>query len=414
MVDRTHEDSTAADKTSIGFDYQYFYFLNKLLELKKGEKIGYEVKDDVHIELADGQLVLIQTKHSLKTNANNEPVNLTERDIDLWKTLYNWTMVINDNAVGRNLLFDQLAFIRQTEFVLASNKKDNDRNAFILNVKKCREEKITIHDFRNYLGGLIANSKEPKDGENKLKKYMEELNSQSDEWLAHFLPKIVFDLDEDDMIQKIKDNIYMKIYERNEARLEEVLHCVNSNTSIWKYENVKKGYKLEINDEEVGKLFYRCFHNARSDKLPNRKFSVTLPDNLQEQVFIKQLIEIGDIDQGDEYALIEYTTEKLKLSKTIESWVQNAELTEDEREQFEEDSVAKWRKNFRKAHRGRNNSFQRPHEENALECLDNVRDIELEIQSQKIGTSLSHGMFYSLSDRPIVGWMPDWEERYKK
>ena len=33
--------STSADKTSIGFDYQFFYFISLLLNLKMGEVIGY-------------------------------------------------------------------------------------------------------------------------------------------------------------------------------------------------------------------------------------------------------------------------------------------------------------------------------------------------------------------------------------
>lgn len=411
MAQRTFEDSTAADKTSIGFDYQYYYFLNKLLELKKGEKIGYEVKDDVHIELADGKLVLFQIKHSLKTNSKDEPVNLTERDGDLWKTLYNWIGVVNDEALGRDVDIKQIEFMNNAEFVLASNKKDNEKNRFLVNVKRFKVGQFTITEFRHYLDELIAETKDPDKGENELKKYMKALYRQNDDWLICFITRLNFDLDQDEMIQKIRNKIAEKIYEDDEIRIDEVFDCVNSQASLWKYDEIKKGNKMEVSYDDVRNRFYKCFHNARSKTLPNRKFKVTLPERLEDQVFIKQLVDIGDIEKSDIEVMAEYTTDKMSLSKNLESWIQQSYLTEDERKRFEEDCVAKWKMNFRKVHRP--TSTKTP-VENALDCLDKVRDLELEIQEQKIGTPLSHGLFYSLSDTPIIGWLPDWEDRYKK
>lgn len=412
MIDKTHEESTAADKTSIGFDYQYYYFLNKLLELKKGQKLGYEVKDDVHIELADGKFVMIQTKHTLKKTAKDEPANLTERDIDLWKTIYNWIGVINDGALGRDTLPKQLAFIANAEFVLASNKRDNERNSFLVNIRKCQKGEMEIPEFRAYVDQLIASTKEPKKGGNRLEIYMSSLSQQSEDWLKSFIQRLKFDLDQDDMIQSIRTKIAEKIYEDDDSRIDDVFNCVNSQTSVWKFSEVKKGNKLEITFEEVKQRFHKCFHNARSKNLPNRHFKIDLPDQLEEQIFIKQLVEIEDVEPSDTIIMAEFTTEKLRLSKSLESWIQQSYITEDELRQFEEDSIAKWRTSFRRLHRGRGST--KSSTERALDCLDSVREIELEIQNQKIGTSLSHGLFYSLSDRPIIGWLPDWEARYKK
>ena len=55
---RTRYDLTAADTKIIGTDYQYFYFIDSILSIKKGQLIGYEVKDDVHISLPDDRLIL--------------------------------------------------------------------------------------------------------------------------------------------------------------------------------------------------------------------------------------------------------------------------------------------------------------------------------------------------------------------
>ena len=100
-IEKTHVDKTSAETKSIGFDYQYYFFLWKVLSLKHGETVGLEVKDDVHTELNDHTQILYQLKHTIKTNQNNLPINLSSLDKDLWKTLSNWVQVITDKADDR-------------------------------------------------------------------------------------------------------------------------------------------------------------------------------------------------------------------------------------------------------------------------------------------------------------------------
>ena len=54
------------------------------LELRNGQKIGFEIKDDVHIDREDGTTIWYQAKHTIGTLQN-----LTTLDTDLWKTLSN-------------------------------------------------------------------------------------------------------------------------------------------------------------------------------------------------------------------------------------------------------------------------------------------------------------------------------------
>ncbi|NOU61776.1 hypothetical protein [Marinifilum caeruleilacunae] len=86
------EQHTAGPQ-AIGFDYQFYYFMYLSLQLIPGQKIGFEVKDDIHIDTPSGQ-ILYQTKNSVLKNSEGETQNLTLMDIDLWKTLSNWTEII--------------------------------------------------------------------------------------------------------------------------------------------------------------------------------------------------------------------------------------------------------------------------------------------------------------------------------
>ncbi len=207
---RSHEEITSADKTSVGFDYQYYYFLYTLLELKRGQSIGYEVKDDVHIELDSGKYVLMQIKHSVQKKADNSIINLTERDKDLWKTIYNWINVINDENSGRKDSKSRLEFLRNTEFILVSNKAESKSNDFVNNIKKYQANEISLDDIKKYLIDLERETKESDEKKNITKIYVQKLLSQSDDWLALFFKNIKFDLEQDDLVEKIKDKIREK------------------------------------------------------------------------------------------------------------------------------------------------------------------------------------------------------------
>jgi hypothetical protein len=137
------EKTSAADK-SIGFDYQYYYFLDKLLNLKMGQSVGLEIKDDVHTDLdADFQL-LFQLKHTTQLSATGKPSNLTELDGDLWKTLSNWSKAITDKTQGREDELSQILFLNRTEFHLVTNKSSIAGNKFLAKILEVQRE-MCVH-----------------------------------------------------------------------------------------------------------------------------------------------------------------------------------------------------------------------------------------------------------------------------
>ena len=135
----THSELTSADSISVAFDYQYYFFLWKLLALKPRESVGFEVKDDVHTELDDSIQVYYQVKHTTEKKRDGSFANLTALDKDLWKTFSNWAQIISDKNDGREELAYQRDFLKKTSFVLASNKSSNLRNQIL----------VGISDFKN-------------------------------------------------------------------------------------------------------------------------------------------------------------------------------------------------------------------------------------------------------------------------
>ena len=88
---RTEQEKGVVPQNTAAERFQFLYFYYLILDLKDDEIIGYEVKEDIHIEYKlTKNTNLIQVKHTILTNKDGEPKNLTEKDPDLWNTISNW------------------------------------------------------------------------------------------------------------------------------------------------------------------------------------------------------------------------------------------------------------------------------------------------------------------------------------
>ena len=106
IVENTGHDAKGAG----GFDYQFLYFVDKLVRMSlKEEVVSCEKHDDVSLQDGD-TLTYYQLKHTM-LGTEEKPANLTLRDPDLWKAIYVWIDIANKqknpkvfNRTGRNNL----------------------------------------------------------------------------------------------------------------------------------------------------------------------------------------------------------------------------------------------------------------------------------------------------------------------
>jgi hypothetical protein len=391
---RTVTDSAAADDKSIGFDYQYYYFLYKVLCLKKGETAGLEVKDDVHTDLANDYQLLVQVKHTVQENASGKPINLATLDSDLWKTLSKWSKIISDVTADREEEKEQLAFLRKTEFLLVSNKSETKGNEFL----KVLENPT---DARRIIGEIRTNAKGSKTLE-----HIDDVLSLDDDVLRLFMLNVGFELGEDEIIQKCKDAI-----ESDKIKLERVDHVfrdLDSQIRQDNFMNVRNGEKITISFSQFQKK-YRCFFDReRNTGLIVRKIYKKLPDVLAEQTFIKQLIDIGDLSADDVSRMARYTEYALRVESNLETWVQDGDLTPDDLDRFRDESQLHWENNFRFMYRGKEDDSSI-----ALNLLHEMRKLISKVAGEEMDLLFSNGGFYLLSDIPEIGWLKSWEEKYK-
>lgn len=401
---KTRYDITSASDKSIGFDYQFYFYMYLILDLRHNEKIGIEIKDDIHIDLYDGRLILIQTKHTIQTKKDSSSINLTERDKDLWKTISNWVKVINECD-------DKITFIKNTTFQLISNK-GLGKNPFIINLIKLNNSDITVKDFKDYLQILID-----KGEDIVINDYIKTLKSLNNGLFQNFIKKIEFKLNEDNIIDKIKERILEKIFFKE--RVEDVFNDLYSELKLSEYLEVKKGLKTVLSFEDFIAKFRKCFKKGLNNKLPIRKFDVLAPIKIEDQKFIIQLIDIGDININDKDEILEYTIQMFQLVNNLKKWEEDGDIVNYEIENFNKQTILIWRNSFREKFRSikaKINNMDKIDESEikykAIECLDEMRKAILAIDDTILSLELSNGHFYYLTNNNQIGWHYEWQSRY--
>lgn len=405
---KTIQEQHTAGPQAIGFDYQFYYFMLLALDLKFGQKIGFEVKDDVHIDKEDGTTVLYQAKHTIIKNSKGNPQNLKDLDTDLWKTLSNWVDFINaDKSSG---------FLKKHTFILVTNKSENN-NDFIttLNAFKADNEsdkvKLKIAELGN------------KTQDVTLKKYFKNVSKLSKSKLELFLKNLTIETGENEIIDKIKKRILEKYYQEN--LVEPIFEKFSSELNLSKFLDIRSGKKFEITGEDFAKRFGKCFKVVTEIRsLPKREFPILLPDDLESQIFIKQLLDIGEVQSGSS-DIRNYTMQMLKFLNNFTYWSDEENfLGLTDVEEFKKDSILRWGNEFkakyRQIERQVNNGSSIEESEDdiknlGVDLVDYIRRQDLSIPGYSdLGIELSNGHYYALSDKLEIGWHFDWGNKYKK
>jgi len=398
-----------AGPIAIAFDYQFYLFMYLALGLKHGQRIGFEVKDDIHIDLEDGLTILIQAKHTIQKTASGYIQNLTTLDTDLWKTLSNWADFIKADKAKSD-------FLNRHSFILVTNKGENN-NDFI--------DTLSLFKTNNDIDIVLQSIKEleKKTQDNILVKYIKNVASLGKRKLLLFLSKLTIETNTDGIIEKIKNRIFEKNYQEN--LVDPIFESLSSNLNLAKYLDIKDGQKFELTCGEFIKRFGRCFKVASEIKpLPKRDLDVFFPDDLENQIFIKQLVDIGEVQKGSN-DIIKFTTQMLKFLNNFTYWSEEENfILLTDIDEFKKNSIEIWWTEFRAKYRHierQKNSGASIHELEddiknlGIDLVDYIRKQDLSIQGfSPLGIEFSNGHYYALSDNLEIGWHYDWKNKYTK
>ena len=407
MIDSL-ENHTAGSQ-SLGFDYQFLYFVYLLLGLKHGEKIGYEVKDDIHIEKPDGTIVLLQAKHTIQKNSTGETINMTTLDGDMWKTLSIWASNISSISDSE---------IDKYKFILVTNKNNSDNNELINVVISYQKKEKSIQQVKDIFSKLYN-----KTTNEKIQGYINNVLQITDDKLDKFLSRIEFQTNSDNLIEEIKTRLKGRFFQKKADRIEAVFDSLFSNLSEDKYIEIDNQGCFEITFEDFCSKYERCFRHVFEEKpLPRRNFSFHLPNNIEEKVFIQQLLDIGDVVSGSS-DIEDYATLWFQAFNNFQNWIENDFVLSTEIDDFEKNAIRVWKNEFKSKYREIEQRLsagetmtvlEKEIKSLALEILDFIRKEKLSLANTDLGIELSNGYYYLLSDEPKIGWRYDWKNRYVK
>ncbi|MCS3505414.1 hypothetical protein [Achromobacter sp. JUb104] len=402
-----HSDKVAADKSALGFEFQDLVFVEKLIRLSPVQTLGLEKFDDIHVATAteDGDiedLVLIQVKHSV------DPGNVTDRDIDLWKTLANWLSIIPGLPSHRKLTLQ-----------LYTNKTPNDQ-PFVSLLKAPRKNlQAILQSVRDTHKAVDAaeTAKKPGDAANPIAKHVRIVAMATDEALKHLFENFEFHSDNTSVLQRIADRL-REVAIPTSCLIDARQHVIGAFKES-KFSIIVQGQKVVIGFDDFHKTmgFDRIVSTSRAETADFARFVDIYYDfqrddtlSFNDSRFRAQLEDIGVgneeiIDRGVEMMLSERFMEDLRLAGTFTS-TQNKSL--------ENEAVSKWKLLHNQAHRGKNygDGDDESHKAVSLGCYEKTIQTDLTAESVRLPTNLSCGKYMKLSNQPRIGWRKDWLNKF--
>ena len=323
-------DATSADKQQIGFEYQYLYFILRLLDIKPNEVVGYEALDDVHvIDATKKPTTYIQIKHAIDTAADGTQANLTKLSDDLWKTLSNWSELISDPIEGRNEKTAQIAFVGKANFLLIVNRKIDD-NEVVKHIQRVKDEKLSGTTIKDYLKSVRQ-----KTSDKAIKAYINNVNKLSASVISSFFSSITIVNSVSNIFDEIRESIRGKMIP--DEYVNDVFSSLYLQLKEVFFKNIQAREHQVITYDEWLKKYRTTFNVYRTTLLPFREYYPALPERLEEQAFVKELVEIGAIDFDNQglSEIAELTQFYLKIELQLEDWYDDGKITLAQRDNFQ-------------------------------------------------------------------------------
>ncbi|ENO76085.1 hypothetical protein B447_18583 [Thauera sp. 27] len=402
-----HSDKIAADKTSLGFEFQDFVYIEKLIDLRPEQTLGLELHDDIHVETATDDasikdLLLIQVKHSV------DPGNVTDRDIDLWKTIHNWLKLVPGLPPYRTLTFQ-----------LYTNKSLNNQ-AFVSLLKAPRQNiQAIIEHIKNTDQEISAaeSKKKPDESPNPLAKYVKSVSKASDEELKFIFERFEFHSDNSSIITRISSALRQLSIPK--SRVEDTAKYVIGAFKQSKFSRIVKGEKVVItfDDFRTEMGFDRIVRSARAepadfDRFVDIYYSYERPDTLSfnNSKFHDQLKDIGISDEE----IVDRGVEMILAEQFMESLRDAGSFSASENSRLENKAVSDWQLLHNQSHRSTKEDDEAAHQQASLGCYDQTMRTPLKAGDIELPINLSCGKYIKLSNLPRIGWRKNWQSKFKK
>lgn len=376
-----------------GYGLQVRQMLYELLNCEIDSVVSVEKFDDVGVE--NENEIAIQTKSAL---SDRNPVS--DRAVDLWKTLYNWLLALKENELPLHFTLFTL--------VINTNKSGN----IVTWLNQARDEKEAEVVYEKIKGEFTG-----KDG--KYIKQSDVINTYIVTFLAEENKKYALYIIEKFKLVIIGEGHTNKLYDEFRAKTylpSDIQQLVFDKMLGW----IDKTTALQIENGQVMQITKKSFNKELilTQTLVNQnKALVELapsPSNAEIELqqneyktYIRQL-HIIDLDYDAQLAAI---NDYLKASANRTMWAVKGDINEEILQNYYKDLEGRWKtkKNiiemdkdeWEEAKRGRYLYYK---------CQDEDVNMGVIVTPR----SFKNGCYHELADQQQIGWHPNYEQKLKE
>ena len=240
-----------------GFVYQDYFFLFKLLTLQPGEKVSFEMFEDVGVE-ENEKKIYYQQKHTIKGSID-KPIKMAERDNDLWKTFSVWIDILTKKGTEQQ----QRDWIASSRFILLSNK-DACNNTLWKKIQEFQMNETKYDELESFINELYNNTSDSvsQDGKETVESDKKKKIRMLMEYplKKEFLQNVSFEFKtDDDIIDDIKHNIRFQ-HNTPEINVHECMITLLGELRYSYKDSIQKGKALVFDEESFDERFGSYFN----------------------------------------------------------------------------------------------------------------------------------------------------------
>lgn len=359
-----------------------------LLKAAPNCTVCIEVHGDVATVLPTGEIIAEEDKCSIHSN----PV--TDRSIDLWKSLSNW---VDSIRAGE---FD----VNRTTFVLYRNRSGQAGLAETFDACTSREQaEQALLNVESKFADL--------DASHPIWPYYKNVALDHRDTLLDLITR--FQLETGDLAgyAAVEQELRTKLIPLNQ--IGAVVHHLNGWLVKLIMTRISQNQAAIVTFDEFSHECAVLFARARClDLLDFTTYappsSAEIDQHIKSRPTYLRQIEFVKADNDD---LIEAVTDFLKAKTNRDKWIEEELIDEQVASQFEDNLRRFWRNKMKEV-KLVNATLDK--EARGMLLLTQCQNHQETIRNVKPPPSTIAGTYHALADRPSLGWHEDWEAEFKK
>ncbi|MCG9767666.1 hypothetical protein L1D59_03505 [Pseudoalteromonas piscicida] len=380
-------NNTSAVAPWLGYTTQEYRLVQRLLNAKKGNVLGFEILDDVQ-EQSDQRTVLEQDKISV-TSRNI----ISNQSKDLWKTLSNWCDLILSDKVEPT----------KTEFLLYTNKEhSSDAIKLLVGAGDLTQAKEAFKELEK----LVDSPSE------SIKKYVDNFCSFDER--KYILIENFSYLSGSGSASTDLMNTYLdantSIEEHAESIIHEILGWTKDTLTLLAEQKLPTLIEAKSFGRRLGEIESKYRHQSLLDFICKRAADdLDVQSELIEQPIYLQQLQLVNLDDTE---IEEAVIAKLESKDAVTKWALEGRVQEASYAKYSDALKRKWK--LQKTitfieHSNKSEALQGELLYN--QCLLGSTGVQLE--NKPVDDFFSHGSFQSLANTKDVGWHPNYIEKLR-